>query len=165
MLRSSLCLLSLVLPSLALAQPGNTLSVTVDPKSFDAPAPSLNLQPALHDEVAGLAPGQDLGGTAVPVRSRIAAADLDAYRNSQDYQQTLSHYYPRQKTSNSKQLRGLAGAVIRAAVVAVKDEVKDRIDDVVAEKIEAGELPQGTDLAVDALSKAATVATAVVDMR
>jgi hypothetical protein len=166
-LRSSLSLLSLlaVLPGLALAQPGNSVTVTVDPRSFDTPAPRLDLHPVLHDEVAGLAPGQDLGGTPVPLASRIAAVDLDSYRNSQAYQQTLEHYYPRKKIGNGKQLRGLAGAAIRAAVLIAKEQVKDRLDDAVEQRIESGDLPQGTDLAVDALSKAATIATGVIDMK
>ena len=166
-LRSSLCLLSLLalLPSLAAAQPGNTLTVAVDPRSFDAPAPRLDLHPVLHDAVAGLAPGQDLGGTPVPLAKRIAAVDLDSYRDSQAYQQTLSHYYPRKKIGGGKQLGGLAGAAIRAAVIAAKDEVTERLDDVVLERIESGDLPQGTDLAVDAVSKAATIATGIIDMK
>ena len=166
-LRSSLSLLSFlaIIPGLALAQPGNSLTVTVDPRSFDMPAPKLDLHPVLHDEVAGLAPGQDLGGTPVPVASRIAAVDLDTYRNSQAYQQTLEHYYPRKKVGGGKQMGGLAGAVIRAAVLVAKEQVKDRLEDAVQERIESGDLPQGSDLAVDALSKAATIATGVVDMR
>jgi hypothetical protein len=166
-LRSSLSLPSLlvVLPGLALAQPGNSLTVTVDPRSFDSPAPRLDLHPVLHDEVAGLAPGQDLGGTPVPLASRIAAVDLDSYRNSQAYQQNLEHYYPRKKVGGGKQLGGLAGAAIRAAVLIAKDQVTDRLEDAVAERIESGDLPQGTDLAVDALSKAATIATGVIDMK
>ena len=166
-LRSSFLVLSLValLPSLALAQPGNSLTVTVNPQSFDTPAPKLDLHPVLHDEVAGLAPGQDLGGTPVPLASRIAAVDLDSYRNSQAYQQTLEHYYPRKKIGGGKQMGGLAGAVIRAAVLVAKEQVKDRLEDAVQERIDSGDLPQGSDLAVDALSKAATIATGVIDMK
>ncbi len=154
-----------VAPGLALAQPGNSLSVTVDPRSFDVPAPSLNLHPVLQDEVAGLAPGQDLGGTPVPLASRIAAVDLDSYRNSQAYQQTLEHYYPRKKLAGSKQIRGLASAAVRALIVVAKDEMTQRLDDAVAERIETGDLPQGTDLAIGAVSKAATAASMLVDTK
>ena len=164
-LRSSLLGLVAVVPGLAMAQPGNSLAVAVDPRSFDTPSPSLNLHPVLHDEVAGLAPGQDLGGTPVPLAKRIAAVDLDSYRDSQAYQQALEHYYPRKKLAGSKQIRGLAGAVVRALIVVAKDEVKQRLDDAVDDRIEAGDLPQGTDLAVDAVSKAATVASVLVDAK
>ena len=60
---------------------------------------------------------------------------------------------------------GLAGAVIRAAVLVAKEQVKDRLEDAVQERIDSGDLPQGSDLAVDALSKAATIATGVIDMK
>jgi len=163
MMRFSLCLLSLVaiLPGLAAAQPGGALSVTVDPRSFDTPAPSLNLHPVLHDDVAGLAPGQDLGGTPVPLASRIAAVDLDSYRNSQAYQQAMSHYYPKKPVHTGKQLGGLAGAAVKALVLTAKDKIKERLDDAVLDRIDAGDLPEGTDTAIDAAGKVASTAIAL----
>ena len=167
-MRSSLCLSCLLalLPGLALAQPDGALIVAVDPHGFDAPKPSLELHPMLHDEVAGLAPGQDLGGTPVPLPARIAAVDLDSYRNSQAYQQTLSHYFPKKPVRGAgKQLAGLGGAVVRALVKVGEEKIKERLEDEAMDKIESDELPPGSDLAVDAVSKVAKIATVATDMK
>ena len=168
-LRHAACLLvaSAWLPALALAEePATILSVSGDPaRAYDEPRPQLDLAPKLSDGVAGLAPGQDLGGTPVPMRARLAAADLDSYRNTQEYRQLISHYAPKKPLGTGKQLGGLKSAAIRAAALLVKKAVVDRLREDVEERIEAGTLPPVADTALEAAHAASSIAIVATDVK
>jgi len=133
-------------PDAGIAVPGNPT------RGFDAPAPLLTLDLSGRAAVAGLAPGQDLRGSAAPTELRLSAADTDSYLNSKDYQQILSHYFPKKSPSAGQQFSGLGKAAVTALVREAKHEVVDSLKQEVDDRIDAGALPPVTALGLEALS-------------
>jgi len=94
-----------VTPNSSVTTPGNTV------RGFDTPQPALSLNaPPDAAAVRGLAPGQDLVGTAAPGPRRLPAAVTDSYFNSQEYQQKAETIERKGHESAAKQFAGAGEA-------------------------------------------------------
>jgi hypothetical protein len=158
--------LALGLSAAAQAEQPGFATVTTDPtRGFDAAEPGLRLDASTSDARAGLAPGQDLRGTAPALSLSLPSAELDSYTNSKDYEQLLSHYAPKKPLTNGKQLGGLRQALVKAAILTVKDKIIEPLKEELADRIEAGEVSPAAGLALDAADAAAKVKTVLTDLK
>jgi len=112
----------LALAGTALAEDASSLQVAPNPnvtapapapavRGFEAPHPTLTLNaPVDAAAVRGLAPGQDLVGTAPDGERRLPAAVTDSYFNTEEYQQKAETIERKGHQSAAKQFAGAGEA-------------------------------------------------------
>lgn len=129
-------------------------------RAFDPPAPAYRFDLATPVTITGLGPGEDLRGTEEPVVARLTPAELDAYTNSNDYQQLAGHYFPRSPLAPGTQFldlgKAVGGALVNLGAVSVKDSFDERLHT----QIEAGKLAPIDAVGVDTGFRAAEIALA-----
>jgi hypothetical protein len=133
-------------------------------RGFDAPKQALTLSLPNRGAVAGLAPGQDLVGTA-PLDLALSPVDLDRVAGASAYRQALTQYFPRHPLGTGKNLAGLGLAGATALTLKAEDALADRLQDEIKDRIEAGDLPEAAGYGLGIARAAASAAIALAAVR